>query len=484
MKNNKFFLCTLWGFIFTLSSCVNHTPPESYGPVPKASQMKWHKMEYYMFVHFGPNTFTDVEWGDGKENPKVFNPANLDCRQWAEIARNAGMKGIILTVKHHDGFCLWPSQYSTHTVRESLWKDGKGDVLKEFVAACKEYGLEYGVYVSPWDRNHPAYGTPEYNRIYANTLAEIYQNYDGANMFEQWFDGANGEGPNGKKQEYDWTLFEQTSYEANPNMILFSDIGPDCRWIGNEKGIAGETNWARLNTAGFGRGHDAPANEVLNTGEMDGQHWIPAEADVSIRPGWFYSPFTDDKVKTVNQLMDIYFTSVGRNANLLLNVPPNREGRIASVDSLRLMEFKKARENTFAENLAVNATISVSEVRGNAKGFSGKNLTDNDYDSYWTTNDATQTAWVEVDLNEPKTFNLLLLQEYIPLGQRIAGFRVDFWNVSTNEWNSLLEATTIGYKRILRFPAVTTNKIRIDIQKSLACPVLNNIELYNAPHSL
>lgn len=480
MKILKIFYPFLFFVGFLITSCSKEVnPPQAYGPIPKQSQIDWQKMEYYMFVHFGPNTFTDVEWGDGNEDPNVFNPTNLDCRQWAETARKAGMKGIIITAKHHDGFCLWPSEYSTHTVRESLWENGQGDVLKELVQACKEYGLKFGVYLSPWDQNHPAYGTPEYNEVFVNTLKEVYHNYDGANIFEQWFDGANGEGPDGKKQEYDWALFEQTCYNVNQNMILFSDIGPDARWMGNEKGIAGKTNWSKLNTEGFGRGHDAPQRNVLNEGEREGVSWIPAEVDVSIRPGWFYSPSTDDKVKTVDELMDIYYTSIGRNSNLLLNVPPNREGRISPIDSTRLIEFKEAVEGIFSENLISNSTITTSEVRGRSTLFGGDNLKDTDYDSYWTTNDETTIGWIEIELKQPETFNRLLLQEYIPLGQRVAKFNAEYWE--NEEWKELTQATTIGYKRILRFPTVTTSRIRINIQESLACPVLNFLGIYNAP---
>src|SRR5690606_30432800 len=236
------------------------------------------------------------------------------------------MKAIIITAKHHDGFCLWPSKYSTHTVRESPWKDGKGDVLKELSEACKEYGLKFGVYLSPWDQNHPSYGTPEYNEIFAKTLEEELSNY--GEIFEVWFDGANGEGPNGRKQEYDWPLFRSVVFKHQPNTIIFSDIGPGTRWIGNESGFAGETNWSTLNTDGFGMGSDAPKPAVLNTGNENGKYWIPGEADVSIRPGWFYSPNTDDKVKSLSQLLNIYYSSVGRNANLLLNIPIDRNGLI------------------------------------------------------------------------------------------------------------------------------------------------------------
>lgn len=467
-------------FVFYFVSCSPPKPPLPYGAIPSQKQIDWQKMEYYMFIHFGPNTFTDVEWGNGKEDPKVFNPSDLDCRQWAVTAKAAGMKGIILTVKHHDGFCLWPSKYSKYTVRESLWKDGKGDVLKELSEACKEYGLKLGVYLSPWDRNHPDYGTPEYNQVFANTLAEIHDNY--GDIFEQWFDGANGdESHGGKKQMYDWPLFYKTVYDRHPNAMIFSDIGPDCRWMGNERGIAGETNWSKLNIEGFGPGIDAPPSDTLNMGNVEGLNWIPAEVDVSIRPGWFYSPSTDDKVKSVEQLMDIYYTSVGRNANLLLNVPADRSGKIHPNDSIRLMEFRRALDNEFVTNLAKGAKIKASVSRN---GFGASNLLDDDYNTYWATNDSVTSASLEIDLKNIEVFNRIVLQEYIPLGQRVAEFDVEYWDNGKNDWQPLVSATTIGYKRILRFPTISSSKVRINIRKSLACPVLNNVEIYKSPEQL
>lgn len=479
---NKFLpkFIVLSAFVFYFASCSSPKPPLPYGAIPSQKQIDWQKMEYYMFIHFGPNTFTDVEWGNGKEDPKVFNPSDLNCRQWAATAKAAGMKGIILTVKHHDGFCLWPSKYSNYTVRESLWKDGKGDVLKELSEACKEYGLKLGVYLSPWDRNHPDYGTPEYNQVFANTLAEIHDNY--GDIFEQWFDGANGdESHGGKKQMYDWPLFYKTVYDRHPNAMIFSDIGPDCRWMGNERGIAGETNWSKLNIEGFGPGIDAPPSDTLNMGNVEGLNWIPAEVDVSIRPGWFYSPSTDDKVKSVEQLMDIYYTSVGRNANLLLNVPADRSGKIHPNDSIRLMEFRRALDNEFVTNLAKEAKIKASESRN---GFGASNLLDDDYNTYWATNDDVTSASLEIDLKNIEVFNRIVLQEYIPLGQRVAEFDVEYWNSEKNEWQPLVSATTIGYKRILRFPTISSSKVRINIRKSLACPVLNNVEIYKSPEQL
>lgn len=445
--------------------------PAPYGALPTQAQMDWQKMEYYMFIHFGPNTFTDKEWGDGKEDPKIFNPTDLDCRQWAATAKAAGMKGIIITAKHHDGFCLWPSNYSTHTVRESAWKDGKGDVLKELSEACKEYGLKFGVYLSPWDQNHPDYGTDEYNQIFANTLTEVLTGY--GDVFEQWFDGANGEGPNGKKQVYDWDLFNSTVYKYHPDAIIFGGTDLGCRWIGNERGFAGETNWSRLHKAGT-------SIDSLPIGNINGDKWAPGEADTSIRPGWFYSPNTDDKVKSLAQLMDIYHKSVGRNANLLLNVPPDRTGRIHQNDSIRLMELRVALDEMFKTNLA-KGSIKASNVRGNSKTYAIENLLNDNYDSYWATDDEVLTASFELELTTNQDVNKLVLQEYIPLGQRVAQFNIEYWDTETKNWKELTKGTTIGYKRILSFPTVNTSKIKVNITESLACPILNSIQLFNAP---
>jgi alpha-L-fucosidase len=434
-------------------------------------------MEYYMFAHFGPNTFTDVEWGDGTEDPRVFNPTGLDCRQWAETAKKAGMKGIIITAKHHDGFCLWGSQYSTHTVRTSTWKNGQGDVLRELSDACREAGLKFGVYLSPWDRNHPAYGTPAYNRIFADMLTEVLTSY--GDVFEQWFDGANGEGENGKKQIYDWPLFNRTVYEHQPHAVIFSDVGPGCRWIGNELGRAGQTCWSRLDAAGFGPGSEAPAADTLNSGNVFGAAWIPGETDVSIRPGWFYSPATDDKVKSLDHLLDIYYTSVGRNTNLLLNVPPDRRGRIHPNDSTRLMELRERLDAIFKASLLSGAKVAAGATRGNAPQFSAEHVLDDSFDTYWATDDTVTTAALVFDLPQKQTFNLILLQEYIPLGQRVAAFSVEYWDDEAASWELLATATTIGYKRILRLPATTAAKIRVNILRSLACPTLSTVGLYN-----
>jgi len=447
--------------------------PKPFGAIPNKYQLDWQDMEYYMFIHFGPNTFTDKEWGHGDEDPKVFNPKKLDARQWARTAKAAGMKAIIITAKHHDGFCLFPSKFSTHTVRESAWKDGKGDVLKELSAACKEYGLKFGVYLSPWDRNHPDYGTPKYNDIFANTLNEVHTQY--GPIFEQWFDGAKGE--NEKKQDYDFPKFYEVVRRNNPQAVIFSDIGPDARWMGNENGVAGETNWSTLNTDGFGVGADAPPAKILNSGNKDGKYWIPAEVDVSIRPGWFYSAATDDKLKTLKQLESIYNTSVGRNGNLLLNVPVNRDGLIYPADSTRLMELRRFLDATYKTNLAKGKKIitfpaTESEVISN--------LTDGNKNTVWTIEGGVKNVDLTIELGKPTSFNRIVLQEYLELGQRVKEFYILYWD--GKKYRSLGDHTTIGHKRILSFPTITSSKIKIGFPEIHGInPVLSEIGIYRAP---
>jgi alpha-L-fucosidase len=475
-------LSSLVFFCFTVSQLAAQqvSAPEPFGAIPSTQQVAWQQLEYYMFIHFGPNTFTDVEWGHGDEDPQVFNPTHLDARQWARIAKEAGMKAIIITAKHHDGFCLWPSEFSTHTVRESPWKGGKGDVLRELSEACKEYGLKFGVYLSPWDMNHPAYGTPEYNQVFANTLNEVLTSY--GDVFEQWFDGANGEGPNGKLQDYNWPLFHETVFKNQSQAIIFSDIGPGCRWVGNERGFAGETNWSTLNITGFEPGIKAPSQKVLNEGNEDGEKWVPAESDVSIRPGWFYSPSTDNQVKSLNHLLNIYYGSVGRNSNLLLNVPVDRRGLIHPNDSARLMELKQVLDESFETNKALGKKVEASNVRGSDNQFSAKNLTDGDYDTYWATDDDLKQVSITLDMGQELDINRLVLQEYIPLGQRVKSFNVEVW--TGNEFIPLDQQTTIGYKRILVFPTLNTSKVRVNILDSKAGPVLSEMQVYLAPEMM
>ncbi|MFN3794740.1 MAG: alpha-L-fucosidase [Chitinophagaceae bacterium] len=443
--------------------------PKAIGPAPNATQLAWHEKEFYLFMHFGPNTFTGKEWGEGKENPDEFNPTNLDCKQWARIAKQAGAKGIIITAKHHDGFCLWPSKYSKHTVRESKWKNGKGDVLRELADACKEIGIEMGVYISPWDRNHPSYGTPAYNDVFINMMKELFQNY--GPFFELWWDGANGEGPNGKKQVYDFNRFEKVAFQLQPNLIIFSDIGPSIRWCGNENGIIGNTNWNLLDTAGFKRGEGAPTTDTLNSGNRNGQHWMPAEADVSIRPGWFYRPEEDSKVKTAPQLFDLYTKSVGNGGNLLLNVPPDRNGLIHPIDSTALMQFRLMRDKAFANNLLSKASI---KDQLNKPVMS---LNDGNAQTYWTGNGKNPSLVIQ--FAETTDLNCLVLEEFLNFGQRIGGFVVENWN--GKQYETLATATTMGRKKILRFSLIEAKQIRIRFTDLKAAPLVRNISGYRVP---
>ena len=454
------------------ASCLRCPPPV--GPVPSVAQLEWQKMEMNLFVHFGPNTFSGLEWGQGNEPEDLFCPGSLDCRQWAGIAREAGFRGIILTAKHHDGFCLWPNPESTHTVRESRWRGGRGDVLRELSEACRESGLKMGVYISPWDRNDPSYGTPDYNGKYARTLQSVHDGRYGE-LFEHWFDGACGEGPTGKRQEYDWPLFRRSVLELNPRAVLFSDVGPGCRWVGNESGMAGETSWSTLKADGYTPGAGAPPQRSLMEGDEDGPYWIPAEADVSIRPGWFWRESENGSVKSVDQLMDIYYGSVGRNALLLLNVPPDTSGRIHPVDSVRLIEFRQRLDSVFGNNLASGAKVRTSSSYG--LRFRGKNLLQDRYDSFWAASGRDTCAFAVLELPKEKRFNLIQIQEYIPLGQRVRSFVVEVPD-GEEGWRQLAEGTTIGYKRILHFPQVSTDRIRVRITSSKAAPVLESIGLY------
>lgn len=471
---------------FAFAGCGKVDPPTPFGVCPTRQQVEWQRMEMNMFCHFGPNTFTGMEWGTGKESETLFNPTGLDCRQWVDVAAKTGFGGIIITAKHHDGFCLWPSSQSSHTVAQSPWRDGKGDVLRELRdaidthnAAVSKTGenkvLKMGVYISPWDRNHPSYGSDEYNTVFAATLLEVHKAY--GPLFEQWLDGANGEGPSGKKQDYDWNLFNSTLCTVSPGIVTFSDVGPGCRWVGNEEGTAGATCWSTLNTEGFSPGAGSPPTDTLNQGNRGGSHWIPAETDVSIRPGWFWHD--NEEPKSVDQLLEIYHNSVGHNSLLLLNVPPDNRGRITAKDSVRLIQFRAALDSIFSTDLAQQATIKASDTRGSKlnKSFRAKNLLNNDYDSYWSAPDGCLSPTLTLSFNEPTTFCRIVLQEYIPLGQRVARFHVEHQDPQGN-WHQLTEGTTIGYKRILVVPSTTTKKIRICIDEALACPVMNSVAVY------
>lgn len=471
MRINKTWLLSLLAIFPLLTIAQSHLQE------PTALQLNWHSQELYLFMHFGPNTFTNEEWGSGKEKAEIFNPINLDCKQWCSIAKNAGAKAIIITAKHHDGFCLWPSKYSIHTVKESKWKNGKGDVLKELSDACKEYGLKFGVYISPWDRNHPDYGTEKYNDVFINMLKEVLLNY--GPVWELWWDGANGEGPNGKKQVYDWQRFEKTVREISPNTLIFSDIGPDIRWCGNENGIAGKINWNTLDTAGFTRGAGAPAQDTLNSGNSNGRYWIPAECDVSIRPGWFWHKAEDDKVKTPEQLFDLYLKSIGRGANLLLNVPPNDKGLISSNDSAALIGFKTLRNENFSNNLLLNQLPKLENV------ITGKSGINAPLEYRIGTNISQKNTFIEYSFTAPQKINCIVLKERLSNGQKIKRISIRLEGKDGN--SSFVFANTVGNKRILTFAAREVSRLTIIFSSdndTKPYPVLYKPEAYLIDESL
>jgi alpha-L-fucosidase len=467
--------------LLIISSC-GVIPPEPFGPLPSDRQLAWQELEYYAFIHFNMNTFTNKEWGFGDENPALFNPVDLDCRQWARICRDAGMKGIIITAKHHDGFCLWPSRYTEHSVKNSPWKNGHGDIIRELAEACHEYGLKMGIYLSPWDRNHPEYGKQEYINYYRNQLRELLTGY--GEIFEVWFDGANGgSGFYGGANEtryidhvhyYDWPNTIQIVRELQPAACMFSDAGPDIRWCGNEKGWVNATNWSLLKRDEYYPG--CPCAERLQTGDEDGTHWVPAEVDVSIRPGWFYHESEDTLVKSTAELLDIFYKSVGRNGSFLLNIPVDQRGLIHETDSAQLIRLAEAIKNDFAIEKAKGKPVEATNVRAGSKKFIAANVSDNDKNTYWATDDSVTNASLVINLTETTKIHRFLVQENIKLGQRIQEFSIEAY--INEQWTELARGTTIGHKRILQFPAVETDRIRFTIHKSRACPVISNIELY------
>lgn len=460
-------------------------PPEPILPVPEPKQVEWQQMETYAFIHFGLNTFNDREWGYGDTDPKTFNPTNLDCEQWAQTLVKAGMKGVILTAKHHDGFCLWPFEGTDYSVKNSPWKNGQGNVVKELSEACKKYGLKFAVYLSPWDRHQANYGTPEYLPYFYAQLHDLLTNY--GPVFEVWFDGANGgDGWYGgakdirtidRKNYYNYPRIYEMLDSIQPQAIIFSDGGPGCRWVGNEKGFAGATNWSFLRKGEVHPGYDK--SYELQYGHPDGNQWVPAECDVSIRPGWFYHPEEDDRVKSPDQLVDLYYRSVGHNATLLLNFPVDRRGLIHPVDSANAVRFHEMIQQQLKTNLVAGMIPKVSNERGG--DFVASALTDDNFDTYWATEDGVTTANIEFSFDTPTRMNRMMLQEYIPLGQRVKAFVVEYLDKDT--WLPVKlneETTTIGYKRLLRFETVETKGIRIRITDARGPLCLSNVGVYDA----
>jgi len=480
----------LTGIVFSITAITNMhaqiSTPAPVGPVPNANQLRWQQMELYAFVHFSLNTYTDQSWGYGNEDVNLFNPEKLDCRQWARVCKQAGMKGIIVTAKHHCGFCLWPSKYTEYSVKNAPWKNGKGDVIRELADACKEYGLKLGIYLSPWDRNHADYGKPEYITYFRNQLTELLTNY--GPIFEIWFDGANGgNGYYGGANEtrtidrttyYDWSNTYKMIRKLQPNIVIWNDGGDraDLRWVGTEEGSVGETNWSLLNATG-----DVPY-EMLHYGVENGDRWVPGEVNTSIRPEWFYHPGENEKVKTVPKLMETYYHSVGRNGTLLLNFPIDTKGLIHENDVKAALGFADAVKKAFALNLALNKKATSTNTRGKASKYAASMTTDASNQTYWATDDEVKQASITINLGKPTRFNRFLAQEYIALGQRVKSFTIEA--MVNGQWQELAKGTTIGYKRILVFPSVTATQLRLNITDAKNSPLISNIGIYNAPQIL
>lgn len=480
--------------------CLTHvcyaqtTLPESVGPVPNANQLRWQEMEYYAFVHFSTNTFTDQEWGYGApEDIKLFNPTDLDCDQWARVCKQAGMKGIIITAKHHSGFCLWPTETTEYSIKNCPWKNGKGDIVGDLAKACKKYGLKLGIYISPWDRNNANYGmldadgsAPYVKNIFRKQIEECLTKY--GDIFEIWFDGANGgDGYYGgarttrridRRTYYDWQNTYKLIRKLQPKIVIWNDNGDraDLRWVGTEAGYVGETNWSLLNATG-----DVPEN-MLRFGVENGDSWVPGEVNTSIRPGWFYHTYEDSRVKTLTKLMDTYYNSIGRNGTFLLNFPIDKRGRIHELDEKVSADLANTIKNAFSVNLASGKKATASNVRGKSAQFSAANALDGKKETYWATDDSVNTASLTIDFGKPTSFNNFLAQEYIALGQRVKAFTLEA--LVDGQWKEVVKQTTIGYKRILRFPTVKATQVRFSITDAKANPLISNVAIYNAPQIL
>ncbi len=480
MKKTLFYIL----IISILSSCTDviRSVPAAIEPTPTQQQIEWQKLETYAFIHFGLNTYNDLEWGYGDTPVSTFNPTELDCEQWVSTLKQCGMKGVILTAKHHDGFCLWQTKTTDYSIANSPYKNGNGDMVKELSDACKKHGLKFGLYLSPWDRNHAEYGREDYVETYHKQIDELTSNY--GELFEFWFDGANG--GNGfyggtneyrsidAKKYYDYERARDTILKRHPNAMIFGGTCQTIRWVGNEQGWAGDTDWCMINP------ESSENTKHLNHGSENGTHWIPAEVDVSIRPGWFYHKREDHQVKTLAQLTDIYYRSVGHNANLLLNFPINLDGKIPALDSIRAMEFHNVIVNDFKENILKDAKINVDNERG--RDFKAENVIDDDWNTYWATEDDYNFGTISFSFDNPVKMNRVVLQEYIPLGQRVKDFYME--GELNGKWfkiNSFDTLSTIGYKRIVRFNTVELDKLIIYFEESRGPLCINNIEAYCAP---
>ena len=460
-------------------------PPQPYGAVPTARQVAHSALEIYGFCHFTVNTFTNREWGQGDEPESDFNPTDFDPDQIVAAFKAGGLKGLILTCKHHDGFCLWPSKFTEHSVKNSKWKHGKGDVVKALSQACKRHGLLFGIYLSPWDRNNKDYGRPAYITYYRNQVRELIANY--GQPFEWWFDGANGGsgyygGSRGTRHidasvYYDWKNTWSIIRKLSPETVLFSDVGPDIRWCGNEGGTIAYPSWNTITLRGVGGKPPAPGlldASNLGSGTRNGKAWIPAEVDVSIRPGWFWH--ADQSPRSARNLVDIYYRSVGHGASLNLNVPPDNRGRIADADIASLKEFHRIITKTFAVNLAKRAKITASNTRGNDPAFAPGKMLDGDRKTYWSTDDAIHTPEFTAAFPKPVSFNVVELREALPLGQRVAAFTIE--TMQNGKWVEYAKGSSIGNRCLLRGKPITADQVRVHITDCPVCPAITEFGLY------
>ena len=467
--------------------------PKPYGALPNKQQLNWHEMEMYCIIHFGVNTYTDKEWGFGDEDPAMINPIKFDAKQIVGAAKAGGFKGVVIVAKHHDGLCIWPTKTTERNISKTNFRNGKGDMVKEYQQACQQLGIQLGLYCSPWDRNSAFYGQPEYVEIYRNQLKELYSHY--GKLFISWHDGANGgDGYYGGAKEirkidrskyYNWPETWAITRKMQPSAAIFGDAGPDVRWVGNEEGYGGETCWATYTPEASEAGQ-IPANGNVKywlgtEGTRNGKSWMPAECDVPLRPGWFYHASQTSQVKTPYALLDLYYKSVGRGANLDLGLSPNQQGLLDEEDVASLKQFGQILKQTFAVNLAAGAKVSASNIRGkNSTKYGTKFLFDGSRYTYWATDDAEKTPQLTLDLGREKTFNVIRLRENIKLGQRIEAFEVDAWK--NGDWQNIASATSIGSNRLIRLPQnVTTDKVRLRITKSPVCIALSDFGLYKEP---
>ena len=487
MKNQFFIISCL--LAVSLLSCRQAPPPTPYGPTPSPGQLQWHDVDFYGMICMSTITYTDQEWGYGDEPASLFNPVQFDARRLVGVMKEAGMKGVLIVAKHHGGFCLWPTATTDYSVKSAPWRDGKGDILRDFSDAAREAGLKFGVYLSPWDCNDADYGSPAYIERFREQLRELHTNY--GDIFLSWFDGANGgRGYYGGAREirkidrteyYNWDVTWGMVRQWQPNSAIFSDIGWDVRWIGNENGLAGDPCWVCYTPAAPDGGKPGCGFTIYQqgvNGHRNGKYWMPAECDVPIRPGWFYHASEDDRVKSPDTLFDLYFASVGRGCALDIGLAPDKSGLFHANDVASLRGLGDLISKTFSVNLAQRATVKANPTRDGSKTFSPANLTDNNKETYWSTKDDANEGEIIITFRRPTRFNIISIREYLPLGQRIDNLSVELFN--GKEWSPYAHTTSIGACRLLRGEPKEVTKIRIHTQGPV-CPAISEVGVYLEP---